>query len=67
MDPTLFTPEKITIIAILMGVIFTGFKKMWVWGYQLKEAEDRATRWEGIAMRALQVTEKVVEKAPNVP
>lgn len=61
------TPERITIIGFLLGIISAGAKKIWVWGYQLKEANERAQKWESIALRLLKVTEKIAEKDPNVP
>ena len=53
-------------MALLTGIIGTGFKKVWVWGYQLKDAEARAERWESIALRALKVSEKIADKTPEV-
>jgi len=72
-----FTPERVTIIGMLLTAIATGARKIWVWGYQLvdsekrkevsdaayearlKEIQERAQRWETIALRALNVGEKV--------
>lgn len=62
-DPNLFTPERLTIITILAGIIFSGAKRIWVWGYQLEEVQQRAARWEQIALKALKVGEAVVKKA----
>lgn len=63
----LLTPERVTIITLLLLALGSGARKMWVWGYQLtdseareEKAEARATRWEAIALRALKVTEKAV-------
>lgn len=72
MDPNLFTPERITLVSVLIGIIYAGARKWWVWGYQLEDAEkrriadkqesdDRAARWEAIALKALNVGEHVVK------
>jgi len=77
------TPERLTIIGLLLTVLGSGMKKIWVWGYQLLDAEkrktdadvasearlrevqERAQRWETIALRALNVGEKVVQGKTN--
>ena len=77
------TPERLTIIGLLLTVLGSGMKKIWVWGYQLVDAEkrktdsdlandarlrevqERAQRWETIALRALNVGEKVVQGKTN--
>lgn len=63
----LLTPERVTIISLLLIALGAGARRMWVWGYQLTDSEKRETlanaraeRWEGIALRALKVSEKVV-------
>jgi len=77
------TPERLTIIGLLLTVLGSGMKKVWVRGYQLLDAEkrktesdaandarirevqERAQRWETIALRALNVGEKVVQGKTN--
>lgn len=60
-------------IFLIVGIAITGARRIWVWGYQLVEEREqnkvekeewkaRAERWEGIALKALNVGEKVVSK-----
>jgi hypothetical protein len=37
--PEVLTPERITIITMLLLAIGAGARKVWVWGYQLTEAQ----------------------------
>ena len=62
MDPNLINPERLTLLSLLVVIIYTGSKKVWVWGYQLLEADARATRWEQIALKALKVGETLADK-----
>lgn len=79
MGNEVLTPERLTIIGMLLGIIAAGARKVWVWGYQLVESElrkkesdeayesrlteiqERARRWETVALRALNVGEKVIQ------
>jgi len=83
MSNDFITPERLTITGMLATAIITGARKVWVWGYQLvdaekrktesdsayearlKEVQDRAQRWETIALRALNVGEKSVQVRTN--
>lgn len=55
-------------ITILVVAAWTGAKGIWVWGRELmaansraEAAEKRALEWQGIALKALNVGEKVIE------
>lgn len=60
-------------ITILVVTAITGARGIWVWGRELKAAvhraeaaELRAKEWQGIALKALNVGEKVIDtKAPE--
>jgi len=83
MSNEIITPERATIIGMLLTAIAAGARKIWVWGYQLvdaekrktdsdtayearlKEIQERAQRWETIALRALNVGEKVTRTKEN--
>lgn len=41
MDPSVVGPwaERITVVSALLAVIYAGHKRIWVWGYQLREAK----------------------------
>jgi hypothetical protein len=68
------TPEVATFLAqfglpltILVVAAVTGARGIWVWGRELTAAnaradaaELRASEWQGIALKALNVGEKVV-------
>lgn len=68
------TPEQIAFLGqyglpltMLVTVLSTGARGIWVWGREMKAAElraeaaeKRATEWQGIALKALNVGEKVV-------
>lgn len=45
-------------LATLAIVIGTGARKVWVWGWALRDAEAREASWKEIALKALNVAEK---------
>jgi hypothetical protein len=54
-------------LTMLVVVLTTGARGIWVWGRELNAADTRATRaetraaeWQAIALKALNVGEKVV-------
>jgi hypothetical protein len=72
------TPERIGSIAfvvvLLLGALGAGAKGLWVFGRtynemrdekdaQIKTLMDRVERWEGVALKALNVGEKLADKA----
>lgn len=62
-------------ISILVVLGISGARGIWVWGRELKaaneradHAEKRAKEWQDVALKALRVGEKVVEVVvPNGP
>ena len=55
-------------ITILVVAAVSGARGIWVWGRELtaavhraEAAEKRAREWQGIAMKALNVGEKVID------
>ena len=72
------TPERIGSIAfvviLLLAALAAGARGLWYYGKsytdmkdekdkQIGEANERAERWEGIALKALNLGERAVEKA----
>jgi hypothetical protein len=56
-------------LTILVVAAITGARGVWVWGRELKAANDRADaaehrsrEWQDIALKALNVGEKVVDR-----
>jgi hypothetical protein len=48
-------------VAVLMAVLFLGYKQVWVWGRQLKDMTDERNFWRAQCLALLKVTEKTVE------
>jgi hypothetical protein len=66
-------PEQVTIISLLLFIGIAGFKRYWVWGYQLaeaqlatEEAKEEADEWKGIALEQWRTTGKAVAVAETV-
>lgn len=45
-------------VVLLVFILFTGFKRYWVWGYQLKDAERRELDWKDMALRGTLIAER---------
>lgn len=61
--------QQSPLIATLVFIIIGGYKRWWVWGYQLKEMtadrdewKGRALQERGLAARAVEATSKAVDK-----
>lgn len=37
---------QVSVVFLLVLILITGMRGIWVWGYQLKAAEKRADDWE---------------------
>lgn len=75
----LLTPgvlDKVTAVAVLLMIALAVITDKLVWHTRLKKAEDRADRWEQIAMQALnagavaglraaEVTSDIVQSLPD--
>lgn len=44
-------------LASLAIIIVTGARKTWVWGWALKESQEREAQWRTIALKALNIAE----------
>lgn len=48
-------------LVILLGLILlAGYKRVWVWGHQLVQAEDRCEKLESIVFRQLNISDRAV-------
>lgn len=65
MDEILKDPERVGLLTFVLTVLVAGFRKMWVWGYQLVDMTKDRDFWRGIALAAMKVTEKQVGVDPD--
>lgn len=55
------------VVVILLFILFTGLKKMWVFGYQLVEEKEEKKMWREIALRGTAIAEQVAKLKANGP
>lgn len=62
------------VIGLLVFVLVGGARKWWVFGWQYRDQQDRCEKieqsnamWMQLALRGVNVTEKLVENAPTPP
>lgn len=48
------------VVFLLVFIIYGGFKKWWVFGYQMEECERREQEWKAIAMKSTHTAESAV-------
>lgn len=60
------SPDKITSVAVLVVVAVAVITDKLVWHTRLKRAEDRAERWERVALEALTAGAQAGVKAAEV-
>ncbi len=53
-------------VGILALIVVTGYKKVWVWGEQLEEAETRCTEWRELALSNMRSNERVLDIADTL-
>lgn len=51
------------VLVVFIIIIVSGFRRYWVWGYQLEDAERRATAWEQRFLSALELSSRATELA----
>ena len=49
-------------VGMLMIALLTGARGTWVFGRELKASQERETEWRQIALKALNVGERITEK-----
>ena len=52
------------LVAVL--ILFGGAKRVWVWGYQLKEAQQQRDEWKDIALRNRELVGRATSVAADV-
>lgn len=51
------------LIGVLVFALFGGYKRIWVWGYQLDECKEREQAWRAMALRNGGVADRTLEIA----
>lgn len=62
------SPDKLTVVILLTGIIVAGYKQYWVWGYQFRAEQTKAEMWQKTALDLMKVADRAVsvtEKAVN--
>jgi hypothetical protein len=47
--------------ASLFFILYGGWKRMWVWGWQLEEMRQERDQWRAFAMRGTAIADKAVK------
>lgn len=50
-------------LAGLLLILVGGFRRWWVWGYQLVEMQRERDEWKGLFLRSMKVAETAVSVA----
>ena len=58
---TIGTWDRLTYAGV---ILYLGYRRVWVWGPQLKEMTIDRDYWRDLALRLLNVTEKTVREGP---
>jgi hypothetical protein len=56
-------PDRITVIALLLGAFLLGMKKKWVWGWAYDAMESDRDYWKGRALDLLLTSKEAVSVA----
>lgn len=55
----LITRGGLPVVALL--ILWAGARRIWVWGYQLEEAQRRADRFEALALKSTHIAATATE------
>ena len=66
MDLEQFLREFGLPLTLLVVIVVTGSRGIWVWGRELLAANTRADEWKKIALKSLSAAEKVVGSDESV-
>lgn len=50
-------------LVLALGILVSGWKRMWVFGWQYKDVENEKNEWKSIALKGAHVAERVVSVA----
>lgn len=53
-------------VVTLILVLYTGYKRVWVWGAELKAAEKREQEWRELALTGTKIAETVAANSTAV-
>lgn len=53
------------LLTFVLLILYTGRKRVWVWGYQLDAAEKREADWKDMALRGTLIAERAT-KLPSL-
>jgi hypothetical protein len=48
------------VIGLLLIIIWSGHRRLWVWGWQLEAAERREDEWRQMALKGTEIGERVI-------
>ncbi len=51
---------------LLIGVVWGGVRKAWVWGWQYRELKAECDEWKALAMKSAGTAEKAANAAQTV-
>lgn len=47
------------LVVLLVLILYTGYKRVWVWGYQLRDCETERKEWKDLALTGTKIAETV--------
>ena len=53
-------------VAIFILILWTGYKRIWVWGAELKASEKREQEWRELALTGTKIAETVAANSSAV-
>lgn len=54
------------LLGALLFALIGGYRRVWVWGYQLDECKERENAWKAMALRTGEVADKNAEAALEI-
>jgi hypothetical protein len=57
--------QRAGILGLLVFILVSGARKVWVWGFQLEEMRVDRDRWRDIALRSMGHANRSVDVAQN--
>lgn len=61
MPDWLSSPEKITLVGLLFGIIWAGIQRWWVFGWAYDRETARADRFEALALKTIGLAEQMTD------
>jgi hypothetical protein len=54
------------LVLVSVLILYGGAKRIWVWGYQLREAQDERDEWKKIALRGSDLSARAASTTAQV-